>query len=108
MTRVRLALRLARWPFALSITLIACGATGPNGPPPIVEPGAETLDGGASVCARACTRRKALGCLEPAFEGDCVPVCERAKAAKLYDPACAAAAMTIAAMRNCNVRCGAL
>jgi hypothetical protein len=49
------------------------------------------LDGSVDACVASCDRMAVHGCLEVAFAARCVPVCHRARAAGLYDPACVAA-----------------
>jgi hypothetical protein len=97
---IRIAIRLARWPYACAIALIACSATNPApGPLPPFDPG------DASECSAACERRKILGCLEAKFESACVPVCEKAARAGLFRPRCVLDATTRGELADCRVRC---
>lgn len=88
-----------------ALALAGCCATGPNGAQPEAADFPSAPEGRVSPCVRSCVNRKALACLEAALEHDCIPVCERARAAKLYDPTCAIAAKTQAEMLRCGVRC---
>ncbi len=80
------------------LLVVACGATEKPPPRPV------GLDAGG-VCADACAKRAALGCIDAAMREDCVPTCERAARAGLYAPACVVAATTRDQLAACRVRC---
>ncbi len=63
----------------LLVAALACACV------PASAPGADAGDGGTS-CEVACADRIRVGCIEPAFIPRCVPVCERARAAGIYEP----------------------
>jgi hypothetical protein len=79
------------WP--LLVALAGCTSTPPLPPP------------SSDVCADACDRRRALGCLEEGLEAVCVPICQKSAARGLYDPRCPARAIDREAMAACGVRC---
>lgn len=67
-------------------------------------PAAQPVTG--DVCEASCARRAELGCLEPALAAQCLPVCQRAAARRMFDPLCVAQARDVEEMAACNVRCG--
>lgn len=70
---------------------------------PACTPVAEAPVQDSGVCARHCSNRFAVGCLEPALAAHCEETCVK-RVAQGYDAECAARA-TREGMRACNIRC---
>jgi len=93
---VRLWLSLATFVGSCSPLVPACA-------PIPAAPAPDSGDGGGRVCARHCSHRFAVGCLEPALAAHCEEICEKRRA-QGYDAECAASAAR-EGMSACGVRC---
>lgn len=84
---------MIRWWLACTAALFACAQPSPLPPP------------GSDSCVLSCEHRKAIGCLEKAFEGRCAEVCHYASEAGLFDPLCSLRT-DLEGQKFCGVRCG--
>ena len=72
---IRRTIVALRWPYALAVALYACGVPALRFDAPY-----------ALTCEQSCAARADAGCLEAALASQCVPTCERIRAAGLVAP----------------------